>query len=49
MSSQRLRAVTWRNVIAHYSTRERELMRALPEPERWFLHVAKATFGGKLS
>jgi len=45
----RFRPVTWCNVTAQYSARERELMRALPEPERWFVHEAKALFGGRLS
>ena len=45
----RFRPVTWRNVTAHYSARERELMRALPEPERAFVHEAMARFKGRLS
>lgn len=42
------RGVTWRGVTARYSPSERALMRRLPEAERWFVHVAKATFGGRL-
>lgn len=42
------RSVTLRGVTARYTARERELMRRLPEPERLWIHLAKAHFNGRL-
>jgi len=47
--SFRGRDVTWRNMRAHYTARERDLMRSLPESERAFVHEAMARFKGRLS